>query len=542
MLDNDELNKDTTANGTDQNPAQQETASTDETQYRYSRNDIPFNNNQNTGDNAEQNSTNTTNNMGQNTYNNGYNGSAQSYSGYSNNNSYQNGYNYNNASNQNGYGANQYNNNNNYNQQYQQNNPYYTNMKQNTSAKKHKNKAKKDGSGFMKNKVVRLVASALVFGIVAGGVMFGLNYAGMSLYGDKKNSSYEIQTVSPNLSTNYQVEGQETSSTGMNVEAVAQAAIPAMVELNGTTQVTGSYGFWGQQSQEAQTSGTGIIVGKNETELLILTNAHVIDGVNNLSCSFVDGEAVACDVKGSKTDKDIAVVAVDLDKIKESTLNSIAIAELGESDDVVLGQQVVAIGNALGEGQSVTSGIVSALDRSITVNNVTFSGLFLTDAAINSGNSGGALLDAAGKVVGINFAKTSESGVEGMAYSIPVSTVRDLIDSLMTREKRSMVSDDKASYLGITGVDITSSMAQSYSYPQGIMINQVVSGSAADKAGLGAYDIIVSFDDQTITSMSGLQSIMKYYSAGETVKIEYYHIEGNEYVLKNVDVTLGKKN
>ena len=209
---------------------------------------------------------------------------------------------------------------------------------------------------------------------------------------------------------------------------------------------------------------------------------------------------------------------------------------------MTVGQQVVVIGNALGEGQSVTTGIISALNRSITVNNITFSGLFMTDAAINSGNSGGALLNASGKVIGINFAKTSENGVEGMAYSIPVSNVRELIDTLMNRQTRTKVSTSDASYLGISAMDITSSMASQYGYPQGILIRQVASGSAAEKAGLGAYDIIVSFDDQSITSFAGLQSTMQYYKAGETVKIEYYHLEGSQYVLKSTDVTLDKKN
>ena len=216
-------------------------------------------------------------------------------------------------------------------------------------------------------------------------------------------------------------------------------------------------------------------------------------------------------------------------------------AELGDAEDVVVGQEVVASGNALGEGRSVTNGIISALDRSITVNNVTFDGLFMTNAAINSGNSGGALLDADGKVIGINFAKTSEYGVEGMAYSIPISNVRDLIDSLMNRKTRTKVATEEQGFLGIAAIDITSQMSSYYGYPQGIQIRTVEEGSAADKAGLGKYDIIVSFDDQSITSMSSLQSLLTYYKSGETVAVEYYHLEGNQYVLKSVDVTLGKR-
>ena len=328
----------------------------------------------------------------------------------------------------------------------------------------------------------------------------------------------------------------------MSVTSVAKAAIPAMVQLSGETTVTQQSIFGYGQSYKANTSGTGIIVGKNDTEILILTNAHVIESVENLNCTFVDNQSVLATVKGSKADKDVAVVAVSLNDIQASTLSSIAIAELGDSENVVVGQEVVAIGNALGEGQSVTNGIISALDRSITVNNVTFDGLFMTNAAINSGNSGGALLDADGKVIGINFAKTSEDGVEGMAYSIPISNVRDLIDSLMNRKTRTKVTTEEQGFLGIAAIDITSQMSSYYGYPQGIQIRTVEEGSAADKAGLGKYDIIVSFDDQSITSMSSLQSLLTYYKTGETVAVEYYHLEGNQYVLKSVDVTLGKRN
>ena len=241
---------------------------------------------------------------------------------------------------------------------------------------------------------------------------------------------------------------------------------------------------WGQQQYEASTSGTGIIVGKNDTELLIVTNAHVVDNVSNLKCVFVDDQSVSATVKGSKSDQDIAVVAVSLSDIPSDTISKIAIAELADSDTIAVGQQVVAIGNALGEGQSVTNGIISALDRSITVNNVTFSGLIMTNAAINSGNSGGALLNASGKVIAINFAKTSSDGVEGMAYSIPVSNVKELISSLMSKQTRQKVDSDNAGYLGIAAIDITSTYASMYGYPQGIMVRTVASGSAAEKAGL----------------------------------------------------------
>lgn len=417
-------------------------------------------------------------------------------------------------------------------------------MNQQNGKQKKKKDRNKEGFG---ERLAKLAGSAAVFGVIAGAVMYGVYYTGSTILPVKSSSDYNnIATVTSNV-TATTAQSTASSSTGMDVQSVANAALPAMVALNGTTTVSSGssssfYGlFGGSQSYEAQTSGTGIIVGKNDKELLVVTNAHVVEDVNDLKCVFVDGESVSATVKGSKSDKDIAVVAINLSDIKDSTINSIAIAELADSDDVAIGQEVVAIGNALGEGQSVTNGIISATNRSITVNNVTFSGLLMTNAAINSGNSGGALLNAEGKVIAINFAKTSSDGVEGMAYSIPVSNVMDIIDSLMSRETRTKVSSSETAYLGISGVDITSAMSSSYGYPQGVLIRSVENNSAAAQAGLGAYDIIVSFDDQSINSMSSLKSIMEYYAAGEKVTVQYYHQEGSEYVLKSVEVTLGKK-
>lgn len=434
-----------------------------------------------------------------------------------------------------------------------QNNSYRNAQKAAKQAKKEARK-KSFNNWFSKNstakKYISGVLAAVVFGVVAGSAMYGTYHIEKKYLGGNDTKNYTISTVTSNIdkvtSDDINANGDTNLSqySSMNVESVAQAALPAMVALNGTTTVSSSssmYG-WGQQQYEASTSGTGIIVGKNDTELLIVTNAHVVDNVSNLKCVFVDDQSVSATVKGSKSDQDIAVVAVSLSDIPSDTISKIAIAELADSDTIAVGQQVVAIGNALGEGQSVTNGIISALDRSITVNNVTFSGLIMTNAAINSGNSGGALLNASGNVIAINFAKTSSDGVEGMAYSIPVSNVKELISSLMSKQTRQKVDSDNAGYLGIAAIDITSTYASMYGYPQGIMVRTVASGSAAEKAGLSAYDIIVGFDDQSISTMSGLQSLLQYYSAGETVKVDYYHLEGSEYVLKSVEVTLGKKN
>ena len=434
-----------------------------------------------------------------------------------------------------------------------QNNSYRNAQRAAKQAKKEARK-KSFNNWFSKNstakKYISGVLAAVVFGVVAGSAMYGTYHIEKKYLGGNDTKNYTISTVTSNIdkvtSDDINANGDTNLSqySSMNVESVAQAALPAMVALTGTTTVSSSssmYG-WGQQQYEASTSGTGIIVGKNDTELLIVTNAHVVDNVSNLKCVFVDDQSVSATVKGSKSDQDIAVVAVSLSDIPSDTISKIAIAELADSDTIAVGQQVVAIGNALGEGQSVTNGIISALDRSITVNNVTFSGLIMTNAAINSGNSGGALLNASGKVIAINFAKTSSDGVEGMAYSIPVSNVKELISSLMSKQTRQKVDSDNAGYLGIAAIDITSTYASMYGYPQGIMVRTVASGSAAEKAGLSAYDIIVGFDDQSISTMSGLQSLLQYYSAGETVKVDYYHLEGSEYVLKSVEVTLGKKN
>lgn len=434
-----------------------------------------------------------------------------------------------------------------------QNNSYRNAQRAAKQAKKEARK-KSFNNWFSKNstakKYISGVLAAVVFGVVAGSAMYGTYHIEKKYLGGNDTKNYTISTVTSNIdkvtSDDINANGDTNLSqySSMNVESVAQAALPAMVAINGTTTVSSSssmYG-WGQQQYEASTSGTGIIVGKNDTELLIVTNAHVVDNVSNLKCVFVDDQSVSATVKGSKSDQDIAVVAVSLSDIPSDTISKIAIAELADSDTIAVGQQVVAIGNALGEGQSVTNGIISALDRSITVNNVTFSGLIMTNAAINSGNSGGALLNASGKVIAINFAKTSSDGVEGMAYSIPVSNVKELISSLMSKQTRQKVDSDNAGYLGIAAIDITSTYASMYGYPQGIMVRTVASGSAAEKAGLSAYDIIVGFDDQSISTMSGLQSLLQYYSAGETVKVDYYHLEGSEYVLKSVEVTLGKKN
>ena len=389
-------------------------------------------------------------------------------------------------------------------------------------AKKHK----KHKRGFAK-KAACFVLSAVLFGAIAGSVMFGVNYAGGKIAGSNKSDAtgVNIPTVSNNISNVAKTDSSLTEDTNlsasgkMDAEAVATAALPAMVQLNGTTTVKSSSYFGYGQSYEATSSGTGIIVGKSDTELLIVTNAHVVDNIDNLKCVFSDGTSASCSVKGSKSDQDIAVAAVSLSDISSDTASNIAIAELEDSSDIKVGQQVVAIGNALGEGQSVTTGIISAKDRSITVNNVTFTGLLKTDAAINPGNSGGALLNANGEVIGINSAKINSSAVEGMGFAIPISDASDVIQNLMNKETRSKVSDEERGYLGITGYDVSEEGAQMYNMPTGVYVKEVMSGGGAEKAGLTKGSIITGFEGSSISSMSSLQEQLQYYKAGEEVTL-----------------------
>jgi len=418
------------------------------------------------------------------------------------------------------------------------------------ATKKASKKAKKNTNGSSNGfkKVIRLVAASIMCGVIAGGTMYGLYYTGVYYFptSASKSSNVSIPTVSAGIAntTSNVITQTASTQTTLDVPSIAKAAMPAVVAITGTVTTSSSgYGYFGSGSAEASTSGTGIIIGENDTELLIVTNAHVVDGVSNLKVTFNDNEAVTATVKGSKTDKDIAVVAVKISDLKESTVSSIAIAELGDSDSIQVGESVVAIGNALGEGQSVTVGWVSALNRSITVEDTQYSNLIMTDAAINPGNSGGALLNASGQVIGINAAKYSSTGVEGMGYAIPISSVKDIIDNLSTKQTKALVDASKASYLGISGIDVTSASSITYNVPEGVMINQVASGSPAEKAGLVKQDIIVSFDGEDITSFTGLKSLMQYYATGDTVTIVYYHYisDSKTYETKEtqVQVTLG---
>lgn len=389
---------------------------------------------------------------------------------------------------------------------------------------------------------VRFVALALVFGIIAGGAFYGVCYAGNITFPIQSKETTNDRPVNvPVLSnlTGSTVSREENTSpdgSAINVKEIVKADMPAVVAITGTVKTSVGYFY---PAYESPVSGTGVIIGQSNNELYIVTNAHVVDDVNNLKVTFVDGASASAVVKGSKSNKDIAVVSVSLNDLSSDTVDSIAIMPVGDSDEVELGDPVIAIGNAMGEGQSVTVGWISALNRTITIDDVTYENLFMTDAAINPGNSGGALINAKGELIGINSAKKSSTSVEGMGYAIPISSVADIIDKLVTKEQRQEVTPDKASYLGIRCQDITASVSSYYGYPQGVFITSVVEDSPADEAGLEENDIIVGFDDNDISSYSKLTEVMKYYGAGEEVVIEYYHYENRAYVLKTTVITLG---
>lgn len=422
----------------------------------------------------------------------------------------------------------------------------YDEPKVKVSPKRKEKKERKPSAvaGFF-GKVCKLVASAAVFGIVAGGVFYGVNYMADKKFGTNvitpTEAIFEIATTSTTVTPD-NAETVSATNLGMDVSNLVQSSMPAMVSVTGT--VTVSYGFspfFGGGTAESPTAGSGVIIGQSDNELLIVTNAHVVDQVNNLKVSFVDGTTADATVKGSKSNKDIAVISVKLADLTEETKNSIAIIEIGDSDKLEVGQPVIAIGNALGEGQSVTVGWVSSLKNTITIDGTVYEDLVRISAAINPGNSGGALLNPQGQLIGINSAKSTETNVEGIGYAIPISSVKDIINDLMNRVNREKVEDGQSGYLGIAGIDITSDISRVYGWPVGVAISQVEEDGAAAKAGLVKNDILVGLDGVDFDSMSELKELLSYYRAGETVKIEYYRIENGEYVLTNTDITLGAR-
>ena len=402
---------------------------------------------------------------------------------------------------------------------------------------------KKDGgkNKFMKSLALCIVL-ALVFGVVAGAAFQVTGYIGRKVTTSEASSdqvitdSSEVEKALENAGQTTTTTSGDSVSTVYDVSAVAEAAMPSLVSITnmGEQEIQS---FFGTYTQASESSGTGIIVGKNDDELLIATNNHVVEGSEQLNVCFIDNEIVSALVKGTDATNDLAVIAVSLSDIPEDTLNKISIAQLGDSESLKIGEPVIAIGNALGYGQSVTTGVISALDREVTIENMT-SSLIQTDAAINPGNSGGALLNMQGQVIGINSAKLASSQVEGMGYAIPISTAEPIIDDLMSRKTRTAVDEDKRGYLGISGVDVTSDISKQMGIPTGAYVAAVVDGSAADKAGLKKGDVITKFDGSGVSSMTSLKELMSYYEAGETVDITFKRADNGEYTEQTVQITL----
>lgn len=406
-------------------------------------------------------------------------------------------------------------------------------------------KGKGKGKERKKSKVGRafgLVASAAVFGLVAGGVMVGVNNVASSYVGtNTKTKADDITIGSQDNAKSESTAAPATNLSSMDVSTIVDKAMPSVVSIYGKEEVTQN-SFFGPQSYEAQSSGSGIIVGKTDSELLIVTNNHVIADTTSLEVEFSDGKKASASVKGGDSDNDVAVVAVKLSDMGEDTLSRISIANIGDSDNVKVGQGVVAIGNALGYGQSVTVGYISALNREVKTEGGTSRNLLQTDAAINPGNSGGALLNMQGQVIGINSAKYSDTAVEGMGYAIPISTVKDLIKELSSKETRTVVAQENQGYLGIQGKDIDEEMAKAYDMPQGIYVYKVVEGGAAASSDLKAKDIITKFDGQSVRSMEELKNMLTYYESGRKVDLTVQRLDDSgKYVEKTVSVTLGKR-
>lgn len=429
---------------------------------------------------------------------------------------------------------------------------------------------KKNGSGIGK-KIAVAICCGLCFGIFGGMGFWAVNTAGDFLNerimgnaqikqageeSDEQEAAASEQAGTENMAdaesgqTSEIEQTEQASAVVTDVTAVVKEVMPAVVSIN--NKYVEKMSFFGQEySSEAQSTGSGIIVGQNDTELLLVSNYHVVAAAEELTVQFVDGTQVQAQIKGSDEDKDLAVIAVQLDDISNETMNEIAIAKLGDSDSLTVGEPAIAIGNALGYGQSVTTGVVSALNRAIpssstqsydvSAADTEINTFIQTDAAINPGNSGGALLNMKGEVIGINSNKIGATVVEGIGYAIPISDAKPIIENLMSKETRIRVDEDKRGYLGITGVDVRSDYSEDYGVPQGVYISSVIEGSAADAAGLARGYIITGINDEQVESMSELKEELSYYAAGDTVelKVMVMAVVPGNYEERTVSVTLG---
>lgn len=433
---------------------------------------------------------------------------------------------------------------------YGQNN-YYQNGFQNADAEQPKAKVKKAKKQRVKKakspktphnkrtfwkKGVAVVASAAVFGGVAGGAFYGIAGNQIKKLDALTNTTTEVaSTTSAATTQSLSLTSTASVGNGMDVSTIAENVMPSVVAINisAIVEQQGMFGY--TQQYEAEGSGSGIIIGENDSELLMVTNNHVVSDATTVNVTFADGESYEAQVKSTDSDTDLAIVVVKLSDIKESTMNQIKIATIGDSDSLKVGEQVVAIGNALGYGQSVTTGIVSAKDRTNSTNTTP---LIQTDAAINPGNSGGALLNMKGEVIGINSSKYSDTTVEGMGYAIPITAVQDRLDDLMNRQTREKVDKSEKGYLGISCATVSSDVSEAYGIPEGVLVTDVASKSAAEKAGIKANYVITKIDGQSISSAEELTEKLNYYAVGETVPITYEYLKDDAYVEKTVDVTL----
>lgn len=397
-------------------------------------------------------------------------------------------------------------------------------------------------------KAAGITAAAVLFGTVAGGVMTGVNYVGARLTGladitatapAETEGTTTAQVPETSAASN---NGSTTAvSTVTDVSSIAEKAMPSLVAINDTMTVEQNNFFGMLQTYQAQSSGSGIIVGQNDTELLIATNNHVVSGATDMKVTFTDSTQVAAAVKGTDSATDLAIIAVKLSDIPSDTMSKIKVATLGNSDNVKVGQQVIAIGNALGYGQSLTVGYISALDREITDENGIQHTYIQTDAAINPGNSGGALLDLNGNVIGINVAKNASTEVEGMGFAIPISKAQEILNNLMTKKTREAVDESAQGYLGIQGTNIDANASKEYGMPVGIYVYKIVEGGAAANSDLKEKDIITKFDGQSVTNMEELKQMLTYYEGGSTVSLTVQSLVNGSYVEHEVQITLGTK-
>lgn len=429
------------------------------------------------------------------------------------------------------------------------------------SGSHNNNKKNPKNSKKLAKKIGAITLSAVLFGSVAAGSFQAVNY--FSPVSKTTNSS--SQTSKSNSSSASLLKTTTTSDSSnkgsLDVSDITTSAMPSIVAItNKSVQEVQDYfsqfGFRGQgqaQTQETESQGSGIIIGKNDTELLMVTNNHVVEGADTLSVCFIDNKVYEANVKGTDAENDLAVIAVPLDSISDDTMSQIAVASIGDSDSLKVGEQVVAIGNALGYGQSVTTGIVSAVNRALSNNSSdtqdsnsssddSSSATYIqTDSAINPGNSGGALLNMNGEVIGINSAKLASTEVEGMGYAIPISRVSDIIDNLMNQTTRTKVDSDKQGTIGIKGINVTSDVQEKYNLPEGIYVSEVTSGSAAEKAGITSGSVITKFDGKSVTDIESLQDLLQYYKAGETVELTLQVPDSDSYKEKTVSISLGSK-